>query len=76
MKTLSAGAESFAETTQSYFAEIPPHGWLGRVPEAHRETPAEESVSPVIASINCIRKGKWGAFAREMESARRPTRWN
>jgi dihydroorotate dehydrogenase (fumarate) len=67
-ETLSAGAESFAETTQSYFAEIPltvgSGEYLKLIENARRRIRI-----PVIASINCIRKGKWGAFAREMESA-------
>lgn len=66
--TTSAGSHSFAEASESYFADIPID--LGPSEYLRLVEGCKKAVSiPVMASLNCISADKWGTIAKDIEGA-------
>ncbi|MCU0691781.1 MAG: dihydroorotate dehydrogenase, partial [Polyangiaceae bacterium] len=65
---LSRGAESFAEVSNSYFADIP----MQVGPEEYTQLVADAKKAvriPVMASINCVGAANWASYAKKLERA-------
>ena len=66
--SLSQGAGSFAEASDSYFANIPME--VGPEEYIRLLEGAKKAVKiPVIASINCVSSGNWASYAKKLEAA-------
>lgn len=66
--TVAAGAQSFPEATNAYFADIPMD--LGPGEYYKLVEGAKKAVGiPVIASINCTHAGQWAEYAKGLESS-------